>query len=326
MVVAAPLPASLTLDGVEVPVWSYAVLSNLKRANVKERALNLREAVGAERLPPLEDGSHLVPWLIHAYAAVAAAAGRADLTTAAFGLPDDAEPSEPHFLRPQEQLRMMREGRPIPAANLRPAAARRPASLGPKGAPVASAAEFGWSRPASTARSDFDYDAHRPVVGGVAFADISRRNRAVAGEQKQLATGSVGHFLFGDGAGADDATRAPPKPYAYDPPYGLGGKAAHEMTTTNRSELRCDDPAAFAAVSKANAGIATKQRELGRGTVGDFLFAQGRAEPIVSTRQAQDAATAAAARAEHEAWASFAAAGPIALNRRSSREFFENFL
>ena len=183
----------------------------------------------------------------------------------------------------------------------------------------------------STTRSAFGYDAHGPEAGGVSFASVSEGNREAAIRQKQLGTGTVGKFLFGDGA--DDTSRAPPaapRAYAYDPPFRV--EEEHELGTQSQADFaygdgeRTRNDANFGEVARANAAACTAQKELARGTVGDFLFKQGAPVPIVSTRQAQDAATAEAAAAEQAEWAEYAASAPRALRRRGSKEFFENFL
>jgi len=48
---------SVVFEGAEMPLWTFDQLIAIPRKVLKNRALDLRQAVGAERLPPLPNTS-----------------------------------------------------------------------------------------------------------------------------------------------------------------------------------------------------------------------------------------------------------------------------
>ena len=73
-----------------IPMWTYSQLTELSRVNLRQRALNLRDQVGAGRLLPLQaSGSQaqVVSWLITAQVHLAQSSGY-DLSMADLGLPE----------------------------------------------------------------------------------------------------------------------------------------------------------------------------------------------------------------------------------------------
>ena len=49
----ARLPASCPFNGRDVTLWTFEQLEVSSKLNLKQRALNLRDLVGEEQLPPL---------------------------------------------------------------------------------------------------------------------------------------------------------------------------------------------------------------------------------------------------------------------------------
>ena len=52
-----PNAMSVVFEGAEMPLWTFDQLIAIPRKVLKNRALDLRQAVGAERLPPLPNTS-----------------------------------------------------------------------------------------------------------------------------------------------------------------------------------------------------------------------------------------------------------------------------
>lgn len=99
---ALEVPTSVVFEERDVPLWTFEQLSRLSRANLKQRALNLRDHVGAARAPPLRPGGGrdlLITWLLEVQVALANSVGLG-LTLASFGAPADLwedQPVEPMF-------------------------------------------------------------------------------------------------------------------------------------------------------------------------------------------------------------------------------------
>ena len=112
-------PTSVTLNGTEVTLWTYDVLASLNRANLKQRAIFLRDAFGADNLPPLLSAAaaeDVARWMIHAQVTVVRESG-GSLTANDLGLRADNEPTA-HQVRESELIRLEAAGIVVPNANL----------------------------------------------------------------------------------------------------------------------------------------------------------------------------------------------------------------
>ena len=72
------LPASVLFNGREVSIYTFAQIDRLGKRALKERAMNLRDLVGAQHLPRFSPGypdEQMVAWLMEAQTIVAAASG-----------------------------------------------------------------------------------------------------------------------------------------------------------------------------------------------------------------------------------------------------------
>ena len=86
---SANLPASVPFNGKDVPIYNFIQIDRLGKKLLKERAMNLRDLVGASNLPRFTPGmpdEQMVAWLIEAQLIVAASAG-ISLTVADLGAP-----------------------------------------------------------------------------------------------------------------------------------------------------------------------------------------------------------------------------------------------
>ena len=84
------VPEQATFENKTVPLYTFEQLSQQPRLKLKNRAMDLRDLVGADRLPPLcSTGSveSVTRWIMETQCAIARAAGLGEMTPEAFGLP-----------------------------------------------------------------------------------------------------------------------------------------------------------------------------------------------------------------------------------------------
>lgn len=121
------VPQSLIFEEREVSCWTYEQLSRVSRPNLKQRALNLRDLVGAERLALLRAGGgrdQLICWLLASQVAIANSLGL-ELTVASFGAPADLwREGEDTMFGPRSGPADGLDAPPPPTPELRPAAPR----------------------------------------------------------------------------------------------------------------------------------------------------------------------------------------------------------
>eukprot|EP00933_Yihiella_yeosuensis_P061441 TRINITY_DN64248_c0_g1_i1.p2 TRINITY_DN64248_c0_g1~~TRINITY_DN64248_c0_g1_i1.p2 ORF type:complete len:161 (+),score=46.52 TRINITY_DN64248_c0_g1_i1:66-485(+) len=86
MAVIAPAP--LFIDGKEFQVFTETQLSGLNREKLKQRALNLRDAVGQDNLPPMpRQPEQVVAWILTVQSILSGAAPVAPPSSAGRGRP-----------------------------------------------------------------------------------------------------------------------------------------------------------------------------------------------------------------------------------------------
>jgi len=96
-------PASLQFEGKDVPLWTYSQLEKLSKSNLRNRAQNLRDQIGEERLVPLRLSAQppaLIRWLLVAQCTLCEVVGLSFVTLKDWGAPEDvgnAGETEPYF-------------------------------------------------------------------------------------------------------------------------------------------------------------------------------------------------------------------------------------
>ena len=86
----ADLPLSVLFNGREVAIYTFAQVDRLGKKALKERAMNIRDLVGAQSLPRFSPGfqeEQMVAWILEAQTVVAAACG-VMITVGDLGAPD----------------------------------------------------------------------------------------------------------------------------------------------------------------------------------------------------------------------------------------------
>jgi len=92
------IPQEIAFEGRTVPLYTFEQLSQQPRLKLKNRAMDLRDLVGADRLPPLRPSSsveEVTSWILDVQCGIAKSAGL-DLSPQALGKPagfgvDDSE-------------------------------------------------------------------------------------------------------------------------------------------------------------------------------------------------------------------------------------------
>lgn len=86
-----PPPEEIDLGDKKIACWTYDQLARLSKANIRQRAMNLRDTIGAERLPPLRTMSQpetLMRWIIDVQVMLCKAVGIPD-SDSDFGVPKE---------------------------------------------------------------------------------------------------------------------------------------------------------------------------------------------------------------------------------------------
>mmetsp|Transcript_33923 Transcript_33923/g.56071 ORF Transcript_33923/g.56071 Transcript_33923/m.56071 type:complete len:153 (-) Transcript_33923:282-740(-) len=85
------MPAEVNFEDKVLPLWTFEQLNALGRSQLKNRGMNLRDAVGESRLPPFVQGATqqaTIIWIIQAQVMLMQASGT-QCTPSDFGLPGD---------------------------------------------------------------------------------------------------------------------------------------------------------------------------------------------------------------------------------------------
>lgn len=91
-----PPPDVVALEGKEVACWTHDQLEKLSKLNLKQRAMNLRDQIGADRLPALRLSAQpaaLINWLLIAQCTICEAVG-VTMTPQDWGAPIDVSEGE----------------------------------------------------------------------------------------------------------------------------------------------------------------------------------------------------------------------------------------
>jgi hypothetical protein len=144
----AQVPSEVTFEGHNVTLWTYQQLAAQSHKTLKQRCVDLREALGAGRLPafnPAMDIEQMTRWLLEVEVAVANACTGCQFTFMDFGVPSDYSVARPQFGNPATQKSRAYKGMQTPFAaeysesdpeflpNSRVAAPREPENIPPWG-------------------------------------------------------------------------------------------------------------------------------------------------------------------------------------------------
>ena len=83
------LPTTVAFDGKEVPLYTFEQLSQQPRLKLKNRAMDLRDLIGEDRVPPLRAAGSIesvTMWILEVESALCKAAGMA-IEVSDLGLP-----------------------------------------------------------------------------------------------------------------------------------------------------------------------------------------------------------------------------------------------
>jgi hypothetical protein len=100
------LPTSCVYQGKEVPLYTFKQLEQQARKTLGNRAKDLRDLVGAHKLPPLRPAAQfeeVTSWIIETQCAIARSAGLAELTPEALGMPASYGFQDDEMLNPVQQ-------------------------------------------------------------------------------------------------------------------------------------------------------------------------------------------------------------------------------
>ena len=115
------VPETLVLDGASISIWTFAQLTEISRDNLKQRALDLRDAGGVKYLSgvaPLQKSwprPTVSKWIIEAEVLLGKAAG-VELSAADLGLPEQLM-IPAHVLSQKERVRFAEAGYSIPVTS-----------------------------------------------------------------------------------------------------------------------------------------------------------------------------------------------------------------
>ena len=85
-------PDTAAFEGKSVALYTFEQLSQQPRLKLKNRAMDLRDLVGADRLPALTTTGSIeavTRWIMDTQCALCRASGLGDLTPDMFGMPAD---------------------------------------------------------------------------------------------------------------------------------------------------------------------------------------------------------------------------------------------
>merc|ERR1719453_1461864 len=86
------LPQSINIEGKDVPLYTFAQLNQKPRLTLKNLAMNLRDTIGAERLPPLRAAGSIeevTSWILDVECMALKAASGIVITPEELGQPAD---------------------------------------------------------------------------------------------------------------------------------------------------------------------------------------------------------------------------------------------
>lgn len=113
-----PPPEVVAFEGKEVACWTHDQLEKLSKLNLKQRAMNLRDQIGADRLPPLRLSSQpaaLISWLLSAQCIISEAVGM-PMTPHDWGAPIDVSGGETTYFGSGNTPRSQPTTQPPPPA------------------------------------------------------------------------------------------------------------------------------------------------------------------------------------------------------------------
>ena len=120
-------PDTAAFEGKSVALYTFEQLSQQPRLKLKNRAMDLRDLVGADRLPALTTTGSIeavTRWIMDTQCALCRASGLGDLTPEMFGMPADygaiedgglLHPTSKTMGRPRQPMQDLVQGNPSEA-------------------------------------------------------------------------------------------------------------------------------------------------------------------------------------------------------------------
>lgn len=116
------LPQTMNIEGNEIPLSTFKYLDSKPRTTLKNLAMNLRDAIGADRLPPLTASGSvevLTCWIIDVQCMLAQAIGL-QITAADLGKPANYGVSDTGFMGGPQAPKGVGTDRGVPEFNVQP--------------------------------------------------------------------------------------------------------------------------------------------------------------------------------------------------------------
>ena len=247
-------PESIPFEDKEVPIWTFTQLERLSKANLRQRAMNLRDQIGADRLMPLRLSSQpdaLIRWLLVAQISLCEAVG-IQLTMRELGAPkEDIEMEPGSYFGPKHGQDSSRP----PTADPLPYPQREPPPYAPMQPTVPQygqppAAPYGLDPPPSSGRSQAKPQPTPNYGMGIVAQGMHAHDDAVAGAKAARLRNEGSFTLGGDPVDIGDAyppsshqyRAAPPAQQQYRP---MSAQARPDTAASYTSNMSASDESAL---------------------------------------------------------------------------------
>ena len=233
-------PDEIEFEGKTVAIWTYPQLEKLSKLNLRARAMNLRDQIGADRLPNLRltaQPAALIQWLLNAEVSMCEALG-IPLTMKDLGAPKDDAMLETGYFGGDDGSR---------PSTARSSVSAPPPPMAMDQSPRASVPTDGFKDPGLVAQGMSNHDDAVAVARAAAL-----RNKGSTWD------------LLGGGADALDISDAPP-PRAAPPPQYEAPPPQYHVAMSPRMSPAPPAPvmAQFRPASAARPTTASEESQMG---------------------------------------------------------------